>query len=145
MAGRLTIRIKKREEKAQRLEDLVLRMKEAVAMNIGIHISPSNAFLPETCRCSDWIYHANNKSISAAGKERIHLSAIRSNGKRRQQQRAILSGWELNRMLRFTRMGRSEFVFEVGTYMAQVSLVETFATDLGDVCQYYGTPIRSNV
>ena len=134
------VRIEKREEVAQQLDDLVVTMKEAVAMDIRIQINPKDPYLPEKCCCSVSIYHPNNKSIRAAvhaaRKERLRLSAISATSSEQWQTTTTATGdsvWlgiEPYAAL-YTHGDRCEFVFRVGTYRAPVSLVETFATDLG--------------
>ena len=131
----LAVRIKKREEVAQRLEAIVAAMKEAVAMDIRIDASHSETFLSQKCFCSVSIYHPNNESISAARKERLRLSAISTSSEQWQTTTtatgdSVWLGIEPYAAL-YTHGDRTEFVFEVGTFMAPVSLVESFATDLG--------------
>ena len=64
---KLTVKIEENEELAQSLDDLVVTMKDAVAMDIRI----ASRFGLHNCGTSFAvsIYHPNKKSISAARKE----------------------------------------------------------------------------
>ena len=112
---KLTVKIEEGEELAQSLDDLVVTMKDAVAMDIRI---ASRLYLHngETSLAVS-IYHPNKKRISAARKERLRLSAISMSSE--QSQTATIEPYE-----------RHEFVFEVANKTTD-SCMETFITDVG--------------
>ena len=134
----LAVRIYQHEKLAQRLNDLVVTMKEAVAMDIRIekcfdgNACCENACCFTTC-CAVSIYHPNNESISATRKERLRLSAISMSSEQSQTAATGDSVWlgiEPYAAL-YTLGERREFVFEAGNEMVPKSSIETFATDLG--------------
>ena len=67
--SRLAVKIEKSEESSRGLDDLVVRMKDAVAMDISIYGPHGRRSFAVS------IYHPNKKSIGAR-KERLCLSAI---------------------------------------------------------------------
>ena len=127
---RRAVPINVHEEIAQRLYALVVTIKDAVAMDIRIG-SYIGAWRRHCCAVS--IYHPNNKSISAARKERLRLSAISMSSEQSQTATTGDSVWlgiEPYAAL-FTHGERREFVFEVGPNLVTDSSVKTFVTDLG--------------
>ena len=119
----LAVKIEESEEVAQSLDDLVVTMKDAVAMDIRIH---------GCCFCTVSIYHPNKKSISAARKERLRLSAISMSSEQSQTATTGDSTWlgiEPYAAL-YTLGKRRDFVFAVGSLVPNAS-VKTFVTDLG--------------
>ena len=120
------VKIEESEELAQSLDDLVVIMKDAVAMDIR---------MTGYWACSSFVvslYHPDNESISAARKERLRLSAISMSSE--QSQTATMSdsvwlGFEPYAAL-YTHGERRNFVFKVGSSVPESS-VETFVTDVG--------------
>ena len=123
----LVVRIEKSEELAQSLDDLVVTMKDAVAVDISIEsIYRYNSFTVS-------IYHPNKKSISAARKERLRLSAISMSSEQCQTATTGDSVWlGIEPYAALCRHGeKRDFVFQVYTDVVPDSSVKTFATDVG--------------
>ena len=130
----LAVWIHEPEKLAERLEAMVVTMKEAVAMDIDVrNETSSDGLLSNTC-CFISIYHPNNTSLSAARKERLRLSAISISPEQSQTTTTATSdsvwlGIEPYAAL-FAYGTRFKFLFNVGIRVPQSS-VKTFATDLG--------------
>ena len=121
----VTVKIEESEALAQSLDDLVVKMKDVVAMDIRMKSHWDRSFVVS-------IYHPNNESISAARKERLRLSAISMSSE--QSQTATMSdsvwlGIEPYAAL-YTHGERRDFVFEVANKTTD-SCMETFITDVG--------------
>ena len=116
-------------ELAQGLDDLVVTMKDAVAMDIWIESNCNR----HSCYFTVSTYHPNKKSISAARKERLRLSAISMSSEQSQIATTGDSVWlgiEPYAAL-YTHGERREFEFKVDSQKITDSSVKTFATDLG--------------
>ena len=130
----VTVKIEESEALAQSLDDLVVTMKDVVAMDIRMKSHWDRSFVVS-------IYHPNNESISAARKERLRLSAISMSSE--QSQTATMSdsvwlGIEPYAAL-YTHGERRDFVFEVGSSVPESS-VKTLSPM--SVWQYYETLTR---
>ena len=126
----LVVNIEESEKLAQSLDDLVVTLKDAVAMDIRMYSCCADPHRYRSFAVS--IYHPNKKSISAARKERLRLCAISMSSEQSQtaMSDSVRLGIEPYAAL-YTHGERREFVFKVDSHKTTDSSVKTFATDLG--------------